>query len=86
MQKIDVFTHILPTNYLKALSAKTDGRAAEALNAKRRLNETQPNTIAVPGWAPVRLEGCKAYGRTAREMKPVHREDNMVGTFETGRS
>lgn len=39
MQKIDVFAHILPTNYLDALSKKVGRRAAEALNCRQRLND-----------------------------------------------
>jgi aminocarboxymuconate-semialdehyde decarboxylase len=39
MQKIDVFTHILPEKYLDALASKTDGRGTEALNARRRLSD-----------------------------------------------
>ena len=39
MQKIDVFSHILPSKYLDALSEKTGTKAAEALNSKRRLND-----------------------------------------------
>ena len=39
MQKIDVFAHILPTNYLNALSEKAGRRAAEALNCRQRLND-----------------------------------------------
>ena len=39
MQKIDVFSHILPTKYLDALSEKAGKKAAEALNSKRRLND-----------------------------------------------
>lgn len=39
MQKIDVFAHILPTTYLNALIEKSGGKAAEAINCKRRLND-----------------------------------------------
>ena len=39
MQKIDVFTHILPVKYLDALAEKTGKRAAEALNGRRRLSD-----------------------------------------------
>ena len=39
MQKIDVFSHILPAKYLNALSQKGGKNAAEALNCKRRLND-----------------------------------------------
>jgi uncharacterized protein len=39
MQRIDVFTHILPVKYLDALAKKTGKRAAEALNGRRRLSD-----------------------------------------------
>ena len=39
MQKIDVFTHILPAKYLDVLAEKTGNRAGEALNARRRLSD-----------------------------------------------
>jgi hypothetical protein len=43
----------------------------------------QTNTIAVHGWAPVHLEGCKACGRIAQETIFAHRKDSMGDTFET---
>jgi hypothetical protein len=45
----------------------------------------QTNTIAVHDWAPVHLEGCKAYGRMVQETIFAHWKDSMGGTFETVR-
>jgi hypothetical protein len=43
-----------------------------------------PNTIATPGWALFRLEGCKAWDRIGQGMIFAPRKGNLVGMSGIG--